>query len=91
MPRYFFHVCDRRDIRVTEGLDLDDFMAAQTEAMDLAGLLIASRPSELWGGDKWCLEVTDADGMVLFVLQVLTIVKPPPCPDTGPASLDRTV
>ena len=68
MPRFFFHVHDGVSILDREGVELDDWRAAQIEAIRLAGTIVAGNASRLQLGEDWALEVTNADGLVLFRL-----------------------
>ena len=69
MPRYFFHVHDGSSTKDDEGTELLDIFEAQEEAIRLSGALLSELGGKFWDGDEWSLEVTDADGRVLFILR----------------------
>ena len=69
MPRYFFHVHDGSSDRDDTGTELPDIYAAQEMAIRYSGELLSEMGAKFWNGEAWRLEVTDARGAVLFVLQ----------------------
>ena len=68
MPRYFFNVYDGYSSLDTDGTELPDIYTAQGEAIRLSGEILREVGAKFWNGTEWRLEVTDADGAVLFVL-----------------------
>lgn len=74
MPRYFFHSEDGFLIHDKDGTELVDTGAARTEAVRLAGCLLIERPQALWESTRWRLLVTDVTGMILFTIEVGTVI-----------------
>lgn len=68
MPRYFFNVRDGMLTLDREGTELDDWRAAQIEAIRRAGLIVADHAERMKLGEDWSLEVTDEAQRVLFCL-----------------------
>jgi len=76
VPLYYFNVRDGFGRSDFSGHHLLDLATAKREAVKLSGGLIAELGDEFWHGDEWTLEVTDADGLVLFSLVFLACVSP---------------
>lgn len=73
MPRYFFHIDEKRHHIDTEGIDLSCVEAARREAMSIAGQsMIDNAASDIWSGGSWSLTVADASGQKLFVVRLST-------------------
>jgi hypothetical protein len=73
MPRYFFHLQDRKTILDDEGVDLPDVDAAGEEAIRACGDMLRDMPRALYNGDPICLWVSnqpDGKGRKLFMLTV---------------------
>ena len=69
MPRYFFHVYDDTDVPDLIGTEYPDVYVAQAEAVRTAGEIMRDLGRKFWAGDEWRLEMTDAEGKVLFVVR----------------------
>ena len=74
MPRYFFHSEDGRLELDKVGTELADAGEARREAVRFAGALLRDRSQALWEGTRWRLLVTDASAMILFTVEVNTII-----------------
>ena len=68
MPRFFFNVHDGVNLPDEEGTVLANWHEAQTEAIRVAGEIIADSAKILKLGEDWTMEVTDDTGLVLFRL-----------------------
>ncbi len=68
MPRYFFDVRDTAEIPDNTGTELADEDTARTEAVVLAGRLLADLGRKFWNSGDWQLSVRDESGRVLFTL-----------------------
>ena len=68
MPRYFFNVYDGHSKLDTNGTELPEIYTAQSEAIRRSGEILRELGGKFWNGTEWKLEVTDANGTVLFVL-----------------------
>ena len=66
MPRYHFTSFDGRRDLDPEGVELADHDAARIYAARYVGELLQSEPDTLWQAGHWAVEVTDADGALLF-------------------------
>ncbi len=69
MPRFFFNVYDDAPIPDSDGTDLPDIYVAQSEAIRMSGEVMRDLGSRFWDGAKWRLEMTDAEGRVLFIVR----------------------
>ena len=74
MPRYFFHSEDGRLEHDETGTVLADNSAARIEAVRFAGSLLAQRSHALWEATRWRMLVTDEKAMILFTIEVNTII-----------------
>jgi hypothetical protein len=71
MPRYFFHVHDGQDLPDTEGTELPNVAAAQSEAIRASGDMLSNHKGSagFWAGEDWTMNVTDATGRSLLTLR----------------------
>ena len=76
MPRYHFHRTNGGFVPDPEGTDLPNFDTARTEAVRYAAETIRERPSFVWDGRDFRVEVTDDGGMLLCTVVVLGIDAP---------------
>lgn len=76
MPQYFFNVHDGKSIPDLERTELRDIDAARREAVRFSSELLADHAEEFWMGEDWKVEVTDAAGLILFVLQFSATKSP---------------
>ena len=76
MPRYFFHVQDGQSSRDVDGIELSSSRSARVEATRFIGELLRDQSSSLCGEDTWSVEVTDANGLIMMTLHVLTNLAP---------------
>lgn len=73
MPRYFFHIDEKRFHLDTEGVDLSDLEAAKTEAMVIAGKsMIDNAASDVLSKGTWSLTVADEASQEVFVVRLST-------------------
>lgn len=68
MPRFYFHIADGLKMRDLSGIELDGLGAAQREAIEIAGRIIAEGGKSPWSGEEWTLTVTDDRQVTLFKL-----------------------
>ena len=71
MPIYHFDINDGTSDRDRTAVELSDLAEAKSEALKLAGTLIADASETFWDNREWMLIVTDDAGLTLFQLQVL--------------------
>jgi hypothetical protein len=73
MPRYFFTVLDgKRSELKNEGVELADHQAAWVEATVSCGELLRDLDGRLKPGDKWSMQVKDASGAEIYLLEFRT-------------------
>ena len=75
MPRYFFHVRDSLGLMDEEGLELADLQAAQAEAIRTSGQIIHDM-ADVYDGEEWRMEVTDATGATVITLRFMAAQVP---------------
>jgi hypothetical protein len=73
MPIYHFEVRTPSHVMLTEGAELPDSTAARVEAAKRVGALLHEHAGQLWVDQDWQLDVTDAQGLILYVIQVIAI------------------
>jgi len=78
MPRYYFHCADGHREPDLEGTVLTNDEAAQHAAIAFAGEVLKGNPTELWQKGQWRVEVTDAQGVLLFTVITLAVDAPKP-------------
>lgn len=76
MALYHFHVHDGYELPDREGHDLPDLAAARRFAVRLCGELIRDHADAFWTHGDWRMDVTDADGLMLFALHFSAIEAP---------------
>lgn len=76
MPRY--HIELRSQERVWETFDVDagDHGEARLEVAKFVGELLREHAGKIWVDQDWRVDVTDADGLILFVMQLLVTDSP---------------
>lgn len=70
MPMYFFNTVDGRRYPDEDGSDMPDFAAVRAKATRLIGELLKEQPEDLWDTGRLRVEVTDASGADVLVLEV---------------------
>jgi hypothetical protein len=68
MPKFHFHLDDKRD---EEGLELADLAAAKCEALEFAARHICDAANSFWDRDEWMLSVSDDRGLTLLQLHIV--------------------
>ena len=86
MPRYFFHSEDGRLEHDTVGTELADTATARLEAVQFAGALLRDRAQALWEGTRWRLLVTDESALILFTIEVNTVIGAAVVPWSSPTA-----
>ena len=76
MPRYHFNLHDGNDQPDADGLELPGIVEARRCAVRLLGDVLREADDSFWQAEEWRLEVTNADGLVLFTLNVLATDSP---------------
>jgi hypothetical protein len=76
MPRYFFHTENGQSALDQEGVVLADNDAARIEAVRVMGETLKDCATDFWAAQCLKLTVTDASGMILFVLDLSAVEAP---------------
>ena len=76
MPRFFFHRTDGTFDPDNEGTDFPDLATARSEAIRFAAETVRDDPEEVWAGDTFRVEVSDAEGMLLCTIVILGLDAP---------------
>jgi len=84
MPFFHFNVYDGISLPDLDGHELPGLDSARIEAVKLSGNLIREMGPGFWSGDEWRLEVTDAEGLILFTLTFYGTVAPAGRPPSVP-------
>ena len=76
MPHFSFHVRDGVKLADRSGEDLPDLRAARLRAVRLTEELLREHQDARWINEDWKIVVTDAQNVVVFVLQISAIFDP---------------
>ena len=71
MPIYHFDINGGTNDSDRTAVEFSDLAEAKSEALKLAGTLIADASETFWEKPEWMLIVTDDEGLTVFQLQVL--------------------
>ena len=74
--RYFFHVRNGQDSDDHDGTDLAGMSVARLEALHRLGAMMAEHPERFTNAHDWRMEVTNATGLLLFRIDLLTTESP---------------
>lgn len=70
MALFFFHTETDRRVTDTEGLEFPSYIEARREGIRTAGQMMQDVPEIFWGSRPWSVSVTDADGLILWEIQL---------------------
>lgn len=70
MPVCYLHVRIDTHSMVTEEMELGHSQAARQEAAKRIGALLHDHSEQVWADEEWQMDVTDADGLILYVIQL---------------------
>lgn len=73
MPFYHFEVRTPSHVMITEGAELADNSAARVEAAKRIGGLLHDHAGQVWVDQDWQMDVTDARGLILYVIQIVAL------------------
>jgi hypothetical protein len=76
MPRYFFTTADGTREPDLDGTELPDVASARVEAIKYAGEVLSDHPEIIWDGEDFRVEVSDANGLVLFTVVTMAMNSP---------------
>ena len=70
MAFYHFEVRTPSHVMITEGAEFADGTAARVEAAKRVGSLLHDHAGQLWVDQDWQMDVTDDNGLILYVIQI---------------------
>jgi hypothetical protein len=70
MPVFHFQVRTDSHVLITEPLELANTTEARIEAAKRTGDLLRAHADQIWVDEDWRIDVTDAQGLILFVLHI---------------------
>jgi hypothetical protein len=70
MSLFHFQVRTDTHVLLAEGVELETMEGARVEAARRIGALLSEHAAQLWVDEDWRMDVTDARGLILFVIQV---------------------
>ena len=70
MPKYHFQVRTESHVLLAEMVELPGTDQARVEAARRVGELLRDHAGRLWSDQDWRMDVTDAVGLILFVIHV---------------------
>lgn len=73
MPIYHFEVRTPTHVMITDGVELSDATAARVEAAKRIGGLLSAHAAQIWIDQEWQMDITDANGLILYVIEVMTL------------------
>ena len=65
---YHFNLHDGTEYRDALGTECGTLQDARIEAVRRIGRLLAEEAARFWTGDEWTMDVTDPNGLTLFML-----------------------
>ena len=76
MSRFFFNEIEGEFKPDDQGVELASLDDARLEAVRYAAEVLRDRPSIVWEGDEYRIEVTNAEHLLLFTLIVVGLDAP---------------
>ena len=76
MPRFFFHIEHVKVVKDNIGSEHPDFAAAKLHAVRTIAQILDREPETFWGSDVFRMTVSEADGLVLFTLEMVASMAP---------------
>jgi hypothetical protein len=76
MPRYFFHLEHVRVVKDPVGSEHADLDAAKLHAVTTLACALTAEPQVFWHSDVFRMNVCDADGLVLFAIEMFATMAP---------------
>lgn len=70
MPCFHFVVRTDTHVLLSDSVELPTFETARVEAARRVGDLLKTHAEALWVDNEWQMDVTDAAGLILFVVNV---------------------
>jgi hypothetical protein len=76
VARYFFHLEHTKTLTDREGSEHPDLNAAKRHAVKVVADTLSSEPQTFWDSDVFRVTVSEADGLVLFTVEVVASLSP---------------
>lgn len=76
MTRYFFNITNGTVVTDHDGTEFADLGEARQAAVKLFCSIVADDPSLVLKRSDFSIEVTDERGLVMFLVQMLTVSSP---------------
>jgi hypothetical protein len=76
MVRFHFQVRTETHVLLTQAAELQTTDDARIEAAKRIGLLLHEHAGRLWVDEHWQMDVTNDDGLILFVISVSAMKSP---------------
>jgi hypothetical protein len=76
MPRFFFHLEHVRVVKDQDGSEHPDLEAAKLHAVRTVADTLAHEPQAFWDADAFRMTVSEADGLVLFTIEMFASMAP---------------
>jgi hypothetical protein len=67
---FHFQVRTESHVLLAESADMRDLDDARVEASRRAGSLLFEHAGQLWVDEDWRMDVTDSEGLILFVIHI---------------------
>ena len=87
MARFYFHIEHVKIIRDNDGSDHETLDAAKLHAVKRIADILSHEPESFWDSDVFRMTVAQADGLVLFTLDIFAQLAPA----AGPFDVRRAV
>ena len=73
-----YHIALRTESHVRETLEVerDDLTALRIELARFVGELLRDHAKEIWEDEDWRVDVTDEDGLILYVMKISATDSP---------------
>ena len=76
MARYFFHLEHTSTLTDREGSEHPDLNSAKRHAVKLIADTLSGEPQAFWDSDVFRVTVSEANGLVLFTVEVVASLSP---------------
>ena len=70
MPAYSINLCANAEIADTMIVEMADLLQVRIELARFVGEMLRDHADLIWEDQDWRIDVSDADGLILYVLHV---------------------
>lgn len=74
--KFHFQVRTDSHVMTTDMVELRDLNAARADAARRVGALLQKHSEAIWADEAWQMDVTNADGLILFVIHIVASKSP---------------